>query len=476
MSTGTLAAAAVLAALVLAPAPSAAGVRPAYGGTVRIGVAAPPSVVPGAPSSADALIERATSAPLLEVDGAGALVPGALAEVPVAEAGARAFRLRVRPGLTDASGRPLGAPDVAARLAALLAPGPRSPDAWAALPVLGADALLDGRAPLLAGVQVLSPSELLVTLAFPLPELPWLLASSALALPGAGPFTLAPRRTPSDPVVLVHNDRHHRGRPYADELRLEVTDARTASRLLEQGRIQLVLRPEGAGPRAVALSPLTVTVAALQPSRLGPGAAAVRAALAAVDRGELARRFVRGPAEPMRTLVPPAILPGGAAEPAAPAGAPPPARIALLADAGEPDQRALAERLQVKLFDRGVRASVELVDSARHRARVAAGDYDVALVPVRVEALRPALAAGQVAYAVRGAAAARRTLAALAGLEGDAAAAAAASAGRDLDLVPLVATGLRATPAPALQGATPRPDGGLDPGALWLLGVGGVTP
>ena len=56
MSTGTLAAAAVLAALVLAPAPAAAGVRPAYGGTVRIGVAAPPSVVPGAPSCALSLI------------------------------------------------------------------------------------------------------------------------------------------------------------------------------------------------------------------------------------------------------------------------------------------------------------------------------------------------------------------------------------------------------------------------------------
>ena len=157
-------AAAALAALSLAlvPGPAAAGVRPAYGGTVRIGVAAPPSGVPGAPSCADAVIQRATSAPLLEVDAAGALVPGALAEVPVAEAGARAFRLRVRPGLTDAAGRPLGAADVAARLAALLSPGARSPDAWAALPVLGADALLDGRAPLLAGVQVLSASELLV--------------------------------------------------------------------------------------------------------------------------------------------------------------------------------------------------------------------------------------------------------------------------------------------------------------------------
>ncbi len=188
-----------------------------------------------------------------------------------------------------------------------------------------------------------------------------------------------------------------------------------------------MLRPEAAGPRAVTLAPLAVTVVALHPSRLGPGASAVRAALAAVDRGELARRFVRGPAEPLRTLIPPVILPGtppptppdaSGGEASMDALPPPPARIALLADSGEPDQRALAERLQVKLFDRGVRATVELVDSTRHRARVAAGDYDVALVPVRVQALRPALAAGQIAFATRGAQAARRTMAALAGLRG----------------------------------------------------------
>jgi peptide/nickel transport system substrate-binding protein len=121
-----------------------------------------------------------------------------------------------------------------------------------------------------------------------------------------------------------------------------------------------------------------------------------------------------------------------------------------------------------------VRATVELVDGARQRARLAAGDYDVALVTVQVQALRPALAAGQIACATRGPEAARRTLAALAGLEGEAALAAAAQAGRALDLVPLVASGLRASSAPALQGAVPLPDGGLDPGALWLLGAGGV--
>ncbi len=460
-------------ALALAPALASGGVRPAYGGTIRIGVPPASALPSGAPSAADALVERATAAPLLELDAAGALVPGALAEVPVAEAGARAFRLRVRPGLVDAAGRPLGAADVAARLA-LLARDPGARDGWAALPILGADALRDGRAPVLAGVQILSATELLVTLAFPLPELPWLLASPALALPGAGPFTLAPRRTAADPAVLVHNDRHHQGRPFASELRLEAVDARAAARRLEQRGLDLVLRPEPAGRPGPTLAPLTATVAALQRTRLGGGLEAVRAALAAIDRAELARRFVRAPAEPLRTLVPPAILPGAPAEPPPPRGPPPPARIALLVEASDPDQRAIAERIQVKLFDRGIRAALELEDGARFRARLAAGDYDVALVAVRVQALRPALAAGQIAFATRGADAARRTMAALAGLDGDAALTAGAAAARELDLVPLVAAGVRASAGAALQGLEPRADGSFDPAALWLVGAGGT--
>jgi len=462
---------ALVLALCLAPALAAAGVRPSYGGTIRIGVGTAPRLGDGAQGPGDAFVERATAAPLLELDAAGALAPGALAEVPLPEAGGRAFRLRLRPGLADASGRPLGAADVAARLAALLSPDAPSPDAWVALPVLGADALAERRASLLAGVQVLSPTELLVTLAFPLPEFLWLLAAAPLALRGAGPFVAQLRRAPQDPLVLVRNDRHHLGRPFADEVRVVAVDPRGAARLVEQGGLDLVLRPEAAGGRAgPVLRALAATVALVNPARLGPGADAARSALRALDRTELARRFVRGPAEPLRTLVPPAILPGAPHDDAPPAvGAALPARLALLADSSAPDQRALAERIQVKLFDRGIRASVDLADGGRFRARLAAGDYDVALLVVPVQAVRPALAAGQIAFAARGARAARRTMAALAGLEGDDALAAAARVARELDLVPLVASGVRASPAAALQGLAPRPDGAIDAGALWLL-------
>jgi peptide/nickel transport system substrate-binding protein len=454
--------AAAIAALL--PAAAAGGVRPAHGGTVRVALPAPAGAGPGA-----LLLARATAARLLEVDAAGALVPGALAEVPLPEAGGRAFRLRLRPGLVDRAGRPIGAERLAAHLADLAADA----NAWVLLPVAGADALLEGRAPLLAGVQVLSPVELLVTLSFPLLDFPWLLAALPAALPDAGPFVAEPRRSASGPLLLRANDRHHQGRPFADALELRATDARAAARQLEQGALDLVVRPEVAGARAgPPLPALTATVAVVNGARLGPGAEAVRRALDALDRGELARRFVRGRGEPLPTLVPAAVLPGTppAAGPAEARAAPGPTRLALLADASAADQRALAERIQVKLFDGGLRAALDLADRTRHAERLAAGDYDVALVTVEVAALRPALAAGQIVHAARGAAAGRRAMAELAGLSGDAALAAAARLARELGIVPLVASGPRASLGPALQGFSPGADGSADLGALWLLG------
>jgi peptide/nickel transport system substrate-binding protein len=124
----------------------------------------------------------------------------------------------------------------------------------------------------------------------------------------------------------------------------------------------------------------------------------------------------------------------------------------------------------VKLHDAGIRASLEIVDPARFRSRLASGENDVALVRVPVLAMRPALAAAQVAFAVRGAAAARRAMAALSGLPPEAALAAADRLGRDLAIVPLVASGWRVSLAPRVQGFAARADGSFDMGDLWLLG------
>ncbi|ACL66816.1 extracellular solute-binding protein family 5 [Anaeromyxobacter dehalogenans 2CP-1] len=474
-------------ALVLAlgaglPGPAAAAIPPASGGELRVLLPATPRVGDPAQATApqDLALVRALQATLVEVDASGGLAPGLLAELPAPEPGGTAYRLRLRPGLRFGDGTPLRAADVAASLARLLArSGPArepSPHAWVLLPVLGADAVLEGRAVAPAGLEVLSELELRVVLAFPFPELPWALAALPSAVvssrgAGAGPFVLDGHEAGA--VRLAPNPHAVRGLPFADRLLLGAAEARGAARALERRQAELAIRPEAVSDGAVPAAPLTVTLLALQRSRLGAGTEAVRRAVEAVDRAELARRFVRGPSVPLETLVPPAILPGRPRpRPGRLATAPAPRQLTLLVPAGAPEALAAADRLQVKLHDAGIRVSVETAPPERFAARLAAGDCGAAIGSVPVLGLRPALAAGQVALATRGPAAARQAMAALAGLEGPAALARVAELERSLDLVPLFASGQRASPAPALQGAAPRADGGIDPGDLWLLGGG----
>jgi len=136
----------------------------------------------------------------------------------------------------------------------------------------------------------------------------------------------------------------------------------------------------------------------------------------------------------------------------------------------------VAERLQVKLFDAGLRAVLEPADPARHAARLAAGDFDVALLSVPLLATAPALAAGQVAQAVGGTRAARRAEAALAGQPREVAPAAAEALRAELDLWPLLASGVRAAADPGLQGLAPGADGAFDAGDLWRWRAGSAAP
>jgi peptide/nickel transport system substrate-binding protein len=457
-------------------------VRPAYGGELRVALPAPPRVTDPALATdpGELVLVRAIHATPLELDAEGRLAPGLLEEVPAAEVGGRAFRLRLRAGLRFSDGTPVAASDVAASFVRLLAHDGPAPNAWIALPILGAEAFQAGRAATLAGVQVLSDRELLVTLASPMPEWPWALAAPAAAVvsrggAGAGPFVL--QGLDARGARLAANGLHWRGRPFADRLTVKGGDARAAARALAGGDLELVLRPEAVpGAAATAPSPpLLATYAVVNWRRLGAGAERVRRVLGALDRAELGKLYARGPSAPASTLVPqpvlagPALAPGPAPGEAAASGARTQARLVLLAAADAPDQRALAERLQVKLFDAGVRAAAELEAGGRFAARLAAEDFDVALVPVQVTALAPSLAGGQVALAVRGPGAARRAMTELAGLAPAAAAPRAERLTRTLDLVPLFSTGVRASAGPALQGLRIRADGGIDLGDLWLL-------
>jgi len=477
-----LACAGLLALTALQPSLAMAAARPAYGGELRVALTAPAHLADPALAETppDLALAEALHATPLVLRPDGSLEPALLAEPPVAGADGRSYRLLLRDGLRAWDGSPLGAADLAESLARLLRPQVGSPHAWLSVAIQGADEVLAGRAATPSGLRVLSERELVVTLAFPLPEFPGALAALPAALvsaqgAGAGPFRPP---APSAPATqawqarLEANPFGWRGRPFADALLLSAPDAHAAARALQAGELDLSLRPE-ATAASLAVPRPTVTYARISAGRLGAAAEVVRATLAALDRADLVHRFQRTPTEPLAALLPPPLLPP---EPLPPLGAPPHAgpgaagtRVVVMVPSGASDARALAERLQVKLFDAGLRPVLQPVEPSRFAARLAARDYDLALVQVTLLSGATALAAGQVAGAAAGPQSARRAERALAGLDGPALAAAAAALRAELELVPLGTAAGRASPGPALRGLVLRPDGSFDAGDLWRL-------
>jgi peptide/nickel transport system substrate-binding protein len=459
-----------LAAALPAPLARAADL-PAYGGELRVALPLPPRQADPALAREvqDLFLSRALHATPLALGEGGRLGPGLLAAVPEPLPGGRVFQLTLREGLRFSDGTPLLAKDLVGSLARLLRPEVGSPHGWVAAAIQGAEEVMEGRAASPSGLQVLSERELLVTLAFPFPSWPAALAAlpAAVVSPagaGAGPF----RRDPQG--RLVANEHAWRGRPYADLLTLSAPDPRAVARGLEASALELSLRPEAAAG-GLPSGPVTLAFAAVNGHRLGAGAPPVRQVLATLDRGDLVRRFVRAPAEPLAGLLPAGLL--AAAPTGSPgAGGPSPARLALLVPGWLADARAVGERLQVRLFDAGLRPVLEPLDQARYGARLAAGDYDVALVVVPLLTDSTALAAGQVAGAVGGPRAARRAEQALeAAADGDQAAAGEALRA-ELDLWPLFTSSVRMRAAAGVGGAAPGRDGALDPGDLWRAPVG----
>ena len=505
----------LLAAGLLAGATVArAGLAPRYGGALSVALpAAPLELDPArAATSTDLQVARALHATLVDLEPNGALRPALLESLPEAEPGGRAWRLRLRPGLRFHDGRPVTAADVAASLTRLVAVATRSPHGWIAMPLQGVEEVRDGRAASLAGVQVISDLELRLLLHAPFPELPRSLAAAPAAIlpkggpatTGAGPFQLGTRGR--DGILrLLAFDGFWRGRAYADALGLGGMDARRAARATARDELDLSLRPEALGAASRELPPLTATYAVVNLRRLGRAGIDIRRALASLDRAELVRLSGRARAVPLPGLLPPALLAaepgaarsapapgsgagGGAPGPAADASpAPPPiaapagpgatgraapARLAgspalsIVLVGGAESARAVADRLQVKLFDRGVRASVDPVAPEVLASRLASGNFDLALANVTFAASGPQGGVLEVAWALGGPAGARQALARLAASAD--AAEAAAEVADDLGAVPLHVSGLTASARPALEGLAVRPDGTIDPGDLWL--------
>jgi len=362
---------------------------------------------------------------------------------------------------------------VAASLARLLAPSTRSPHGWIALPLQGSDEVREGRASSLAGVQVISDLELRLLLEAPFPDLPRALAALPAAVVarggpaanGAGPFQLGARGR-DGALRLIAFDGHWRGRAYADTLSVAALDARRAARAGARGELDLVVRPEALpGANARDLPPVTATYAIANVRRLGKLGGELRRALEALDRDEMARLAGRGHVVPLATLLPPSLWPSTPAPapppPARASGAP---RVSILVAAGE-GARAVADRLQVKLFDAGIRAAVNVVSPEVLAARLEAGTHDLALVSVTYVATAAPAGLLQAAWALGGPAAARRALSRLAAVEPEAV---AAELSEELGVVPLFAGGLAASPGARLQGLRVLPDGTVDPGDLWL--------
>jgi hypothetical protein len=222
-----------------------------------------------------------------------------------------------------------------------------------------------------------SGSSLELTLSFPWPDLERSLCHPALALPlttvapSLGPFAATASKG-----LLEARLGYPEGRPYLDRLMLTATDGRGLARLWTARQVHMELGVPNE-PGTLTGPPLHATYLAFKPSRVP---ADFRQAFeSALDREDLTRLFVRGPAVAMPHLLPPALLPQAPRpRPGAPAAGAMKS-VTLSYDAGLEDQRSVAERIQVKLHERGYKVALEPLTRATLRARWAKGDYELML-------------------------------------------------------------------------------------------------
>jgi peptide/nickel transport system substrate-binding protein len=352
---------------------AAAASRARYGGTLKVAVVAPS--LEGDPLLADtpaeAALAQATASGLCRLDAQGRVVPVLAQELSYPTP--RVLKLVLRPAPRLPGGAPLLPRDIAASLARAKASAYRA---------LLAPLRLEGGK---LAVGSVTSASLELPLEYPFPDLDRALCAPALATvtarPGAPPVGLGPFAAGAALGTFDAQPLHPEGRPFAEHLSVTASDERGAARLFALEHAQVVLgAPPLPGARAEVGGPaLYATYLLFQAAQ--PGGAQLRQALeSAVDRADLTRSFARPPSVPMHGLLPPALLPQ---EPLprtqAPPSPSPPRELRLLYDAQSPDQRAVAERLQVKLHDRGYRISLEGLPRPRLRARLAARDFELML-------------------------------------------------------------------------------------------------
>ena len=434
----------------LAAEPASAGLRPRYGGNVSAALPqARPSLDPArAASVAELFLASLVHQAPLARDADGTLAPVLLAGPPRSADDGRTFVLELREGLRFHDGRPLRAADLAASLERLR-DGP-----WAAL-------LLPVRA-----LAVRSETRVDVQLAFAYPRWPEALAERAAGVlpaafagavpPGAGPFRIAGAE--GSAMRLEPFAGHAAGRPFLDGVRLLLQpDRRSAARLAATSTAALgpARSQEAGGATWIFVAPDLAT--ALE----GPVAAAI-------DRADLVRYFVPGAATALDRLLPaPHAAPRFAAP--GPRGSTP-AALTLLFDPAVEGHRQVAERVQLRLHDRGVQVRLEEIDGAALRTRTRAARYELALVQLPLPA-DPGLAAAALLHASGRAQEARRLLEQV-GAAGAALDAAERATGRALGgtrgIVPLYAVTDAIVPGPGAK----RLRDAADLADAWLLPEG----
>ncbi len=179
---------------------------------------------------------------------------------------------------------------------------------------------------------------------------------------------------------LVANADPALPRPWLDGITIRATDARTADRLIAQRKAQVLLGADSGD------GPLLYATYLIADPKLGPAFA--QALEATIDRPGLTRFFVRPPARPLSTLVPPSSDPLGKklgevswAAPSKPTALATPIELTLLYDTAVDEHRAVAERLQVKLGPLGYRLKLEALQRRQLRERLT-GTFDLLLTGV----------------------------------------------------------------------------------------------
>jgi hypothetical protein len=234
--------------------------------------------------------------------------------------------------------------------------------------------------PIQGEARQLSPSgaALELSLSFPWPDMERAICHPALApplttvAPSLGPFAATASKG-----LLEARIGYPEGRPYLDRVLLTATDERGLARMWTARQVHLEL---GVLPESGVLTgpALYATYLAFSPRRLP---ADFRQAFeSAIDREDLTRLFVRAPAVPMPHLLPPALMPQASARPRQSAPSAGGTRaVTLLYDMASQDQRAVAERIQVKLHERGYKVALEPLQRTVLRSRWAKGDFDLML-------------------------------------------------------------------------------------------------